>query len=131
MAPGLATLSDEETAQVAAWFASLPAGEPSGAAPTPEQAALAQQLMQVGDWAGRDLPACVSCHGPGARGVGGSFPALAGQHAPYLETQLRAWKSGARTGDPGELMATVAKKLSDEEIVAVSAWLAAQPREVR
>lgn len=131
MAPGLQTLSDEEVDQVSAYFAGLPAGEPSGAGPTPEQSALAESLMQVGDWPGRDLPACVSCHGPGARGVGEVFPALAGQHASYLEAQLRAWKAETRAGDPGDLMGTVARKLSEEEIVAVSAWLAAQPREVR
>lgn len=131
MTPTIATLDDAEVEQVAGWFAGLEPGAPQAAAPTPEQAAMAERLVTLGDWPGRDLPPCEACHGPGGRGVNATFPAIAGQHASYLEAQLRAWQAGARKSDPQDLMGTVARKLSEDEIVGLSAWLAAQPREVR
>ncbi|MCB9763043.1 MAG: c-type cytochrome [Alphaproteobacteria bacterium] len=131
MGPVVKTLSDAEIEAVSAWFAGLEAGPPATEAPTDAQAAVATRLVTEGDWPGRDLPPCASCHGPGARGVNASFPALAGQHAAYLEAQLRAWQAGTRATDPGDLMGTVARKLTDDEITAVSRWLAAQPREVK
>ena len=129
MAPTLGQPTDAQLAAVAAYYAALPA--PTGAAESLNdvQRAAAEALVQVGDWSARALPACVSCHGPGARGVNASFPGIAGQHAPYLEAQLRAWARGERATDPGDLMGTVARKLTDTEITAVSAWLAAQPGE--
>ncbi len=62
-----------------------------------------------------------------ARGVSSAFPGIAGQHAKCLASQLRAWRGGTRKGDPGGLMETVASKMTDAEITAVSAWLAGQP----
>lgn len=53
-----------------------------------------------------------------------AFPSLAGQHAGYTVAQLQAWKTGARTNDPLQLMKTVAEKLSEEEMRAVAAYLA-------
>jgi cytochrome c553 len=81
---------------------------------------------------GRDaVTACITCHGPGGRGLGGAlsaaFPPIAGQPAVYIERQLRAWKQGQRAPGPGDLMGAIAKHLSAAEISAVSQYFAAQP----
>ena len=79
-----------------------------------------------GRWS-EDLPACVQCHGNSGSGVGSRFPPLTGQTSLYIANQLHAWKQGTRRGDPLGLMQTVAAKLSDADIRAVSNYFAAQP----
>ncbi len=72
---------------------------------------------------------CINCHGP--RGKGRSetitqFPRIGGQHRDYLIKQLKDFKSGLRGNDPGGMMQDIAKRLTDDEIKAVSEYLAAQ-----
>ena len=67
------------------------------------------------------IPACGSCHG--ADGMGNAaFPRIAGQHADYLEKQLRVFQ---RTNErpEGALMKTVAHKLTQQNINDVSVYL--------
>ncbi len=66
--------------------------------------------------------ACAVCHGPLGVSVTPDAPNLAGQPALYLSAQLRAYRSGARKH---EVMAVLAKPLSDEEITQLAAWFAA------
>jgi len=127
MSPGVAGMTDAEIEAVATYYSGLPLPSMSVDAPDPAAAEAASALVLHGDWPGRDLPACNRCHGPGARGVNQAFPGLAGQHAPYLKAQLEAFRSGTRATDPGDLMGTVARKLTDDEIAALASWLAAQP----
>ena len=63
--------------------------------------------------------ACAVCHGPLGLSVTPDAPHLAGQPAIYLAAQLRAYRSGARKH---EVMAVIAKPLSDEDIRDLSAW---------
>jgi cytochrome c553 len=67
------------------------------------------------------VAACVSCHGPQARGAQ-MLPRLAGQHASYLARQLRAFMERARTNDRAK-MHIVARNLTADEIRAVSYFL--------
>ena len=127
MAPIVGSLTDDEIQAVSAYYGAMPKVASSAEPPAEDAAAVALALVQDGDWPGRDLPACNRCHGPGARGVDASFPGLAGQHASYLKSQLEAFRDGTRKTDPGDLMGTVARKLTDDEIAALSGWLAAQP----
>lgn len=69
----------------------------------------------------RGISACAVCHGPKARG-GKLLPRLAGQHAKYLELQLRHFLKQLRTTDQ-TLMHSVASKMTDDEIWAVSYFL--------
>jgi cytochrome c553 len=85
-----------------------------------------EALALRGDW-DRDLPACISCHGPGGRGVDEHFPALAGQHASYIAAQIQAWKNGTRRNDPLNLMKTIADRLSEHEIKAVAVYFSQSP----
>lgn len=126
MAPIAAALSDEEAAAVAAYYAALPVPAIPAPAAAPEKLALGEALVRLGRWSDT-VPACEQCHGPGARGINAQFPGIAGQHATYIEAQLRAWKAGQRNNDPNELMKVVAQRLSDEDISAVAAYLATLP----
>lgn len=69
----------------------------------------------------RGISACAVCHGPKARG-GKLLPRLAGQHAKYLELQLRHFLEQSRTTDQ-TLMHSVASKMTDDEILAVTYFL--------
>jgi cytochrome c553 len=42
---------------------------------------------------------CHACHGADGIGISAEIPNLAGQKAPYLQAQLRAFKSGDRKHD--------------------------------
>lgn len=67
------------------------------------------------------ITACAVCHGPRARG-GQLLPRLAGQHAEYIETQLRRYIELSRTTDQ-TLMHSVASKMTNAEIHSVSYFL--------
>ncbi|GGA49097.1 cytochrome c [Dyella nitratireducens] len=127
MQPVASGLSDAERDALAVYYSKLPV--PSAAPATPpsgDSATLAQSLASRGRWS-KDMPACEQCHGPGGIGVGDHFPPLARQSVLYLSNQLHAWQQGARRNDPLQLMQTVAGKLDDADIAAISAWYAAQP----
>lgn len=85
-----------------------------------------QDLYRGGD-AERGIPACIGCHGPSGRGnPGPAYPALGGQHAQYTSAQLQAFRDGAvhgRGNNANEVMAGVAKYLTDEEIGALASYI--------
>lgn len=68
---------------------------------------------------------CGTCHGEGFKGKG-DVPRLAGQHSVYLIRQLKDMQTGARKDKNVALMKSIADKLSDREIVAVSAYVASK-----
>lgn len=126
MAPFVNMLDDEMMENVAAYYSSQTA---EVEAPEDADEALlkrGEQLALRGDW-DKYVPSCRSCHGAENQGVGTTFPALAGQHASYIVGELQAWQKGDRANDPQNLMLAVAERLSDEDIQAVAAYLAAQP----
>lgn len=70
---------------------------------------------------------CAACHGPkGAKPIMDAYPKLAGQNAAYLESSLKAYRSGNRSGGMAAVMVGQAKALTDDEIKALSAYYAAQ-----
>ncbi len=84
---------------------------------------LGQQIFRAGI-ADKNVPACAGCHGPAGAGVPIQFPVLGGQFAPYIEAQLKAFRSGERANDPNRMMRTTASRLSDLEIKAVADYIA-------
>ena len=66
---------------------------------------------------------CAGCHGTNGAGSGGALPVLAGQPEQALAASLRAFKAGTR---PSTIMQQIAKGYSDEQIVLLAAFLAAQ-----
>lgn len=68
------------------------------------------------------VAACATCHGPQGHGTE-TLPRLAGQHAQYVENQLKAFNRRERTND-NAIMQSIAGKLTELELKAVSAYLA-------
>ncbi|MGH8632437.1 MAG: c-type cytochrome [Burkholderiales bacterium] len=79
---------------------------------------------------GRDLAAnggsrtfaCAACHGAELKGAG-NVPRLAGVHPIYIARQLYRFRDGTRNGAEAALMKPAADRLTDEDIVDLSAYL--------
>lgn len=125
MSPIAQTLSSDERAEVARYFAGL-SGPASMAEPVQETNSAGARLAIQGRWS-QGLPACIQCHGEMGVGVGTTFPALAGQSSLYIENQLRAWQQGTRVPGPLGLMKVIASKLSAADIHEVAAYFSALP----
>lgn len=123
MQPIATALTGEDRQAIAGYYAALPLPE---APASGEHDPLGERIALHGAW-DKGVPACVQCHGPGGRGVGTAFPALAAQPAEYISAQLKAFRDGVRANDPLQLMRAPAANLGDEEIAAVARWFAAQP----
>ena len=113
--------SAAEMRDVAAYFASQKAKP--GAATSKDLASIGEKLYRGGN-AATGIPACASCHGPTGAGIPAQYPRIAGQFAEYAETQLKAFRSGERANDPQKMMRTIAARMSDLEIKAVSDYIA-------
>lgn len=123
-----APLSDQDILDLAAYFS---AQKPQTRAADPAQVALGEKVWRGGNLESGVL-ACTGCHGPSGRGnTLAGFPALRGQHADYVEAQLKSFRGAARgdlTGDkrendPGAMMRGVVKQLSDTEIKALAQFV--------
>ncbi|MBT2373001.1 c-type cytochrome [Pseudomonas fluorescens] len=121
MQPLAKALTEEEIATVAQALAVMPAPAVATLHRSVMPDNTAQKIALQGAW-DRQIPACVSCHGPAGVGVGEAFPPLAGQPAAYLVAQLNAWQSGARHNDPNDLMGHIAKSLTAEEVQGVATY---------
>jgi cytochrome c553 len=64
---------------------------------------------------------CATCHGPTGLSQLPNAPHLAGQPAIYFIEQMKNYRSGKR---PNEVMAVIAKPLTDQEIEDLAAWYA-------
>ena len=116
-----AIASDEDVEHIAAYYASLPAGLGEAEEAMVEEGT----LMYKGGKTSTKIAACASCHGPTGSGVDSAkFPMLAGQHSQYIITQLKAFRSGERANDPGQMMRDVAKRMSDGDIKMVAGYIA-------
>lgn len=123
------TLNDKDIDSVAVYYqAQTPVGGEADA--TMVQAG--ENLYRFGDTA-RQIPACISCHGPVGRGnTLADYPALRAQFSQYVAKQLQDFASGARysgakpgapTSRNGEIMATVAKRLNSDDIKELAAYV--------
>ena len=97
----------------------------------PDAMRAAVLLWAIGPWAaaqaqdavlGRQKAmVCAVCHGALGLSVTPDAPNLAGQPALYLAAQLRAYRGGTRKH---EVMAVLAKTLSDDDISHLATWFA-------
>ena len=124
MAPMVATLSAQDIDNLAAYFASLPRRGMMANEAAMESVALGEKLYRGGNKES-GIPACMSCHGPDGTGNNlAGFPMIATQHAKYTSMQLLAYRDASRANDPQGMMRDIAARLTDEEIEAVSEYLA-------
>lgn len=68
---------------------------------------------------------CAACHGADGNSVNPIWPKLAGQHAAYLEKQIKDFRDGRRK-DP--MMSAMVATLSDTDIANLAAYFASQPQ---
>jgi cytochrome c553 len=120
MMPMAASLSPDDMADIGAYFDSLPN---TGLEADPSFWQAGEKLYRGGD-AGRQIPACLACHGPTGRGNDpAKFPALRGQQSGYVVKQLNDYASGTRTTGPNGVMQTIAKRLSPEDIRNLASYI--------
>lgn len=118
MEPMAKELTQTEMQAIGRWFESRQARAHNVADP-----ALVTQGREVYERGirARGVPACKKCHGLEGEGTD-TLPRVGGQHAQYLETQLRAFSQRARTND-NMVMQTIAARISDDELRAVSSYI--------
>jgi cytochrome c553 len=132
MAGQLDAMSDEDIANIAAYYASQ-AG--SGGQTDPAKVELGAAVYRGGVSA-TGVAACAACHGAAGGGnAPAGFPSLAGQQTDYIADQLRRFRTGAentleqnpggRTNDgDARMMRDVAYRMTDNEIDAVASFIA-------
>jgi cytochrome c553 len=115
-----ASLSPAQMDDLAAYFSTSPA-KPQKSHNTALEAS-GRVVFTSGSKSG--APACVACHG--AKGQGQAvFPRIASQPAQYTLDQLHVYRDAASFKNPlATQMKDVAKKVSEDEMRAVAAYLA-------
>jgi cytochrome c553 len=91
----------------------------------PGSIAKGKAIVETGG-GGRTI-ACGICHGDTLQGLG-NVPRLAGVHPIYLARQLYLFKDGTRIGVDAQLMKKPVAKLTDDDILNVSAYLGSLQR---
>jgi len=109
-------LDDTAIAALAQYFSQQ---RPAQGKPASTSAAAAGKTIFEQGIPSRQIPACESCHGKSAEGVG-AIPRLAGQHAPYLFKQMLVIQNVLRSAP---VMHGVVKDLTREQMEAVAAYL--------
>jgi cytochrome c553 len=92
-----------------------------GVAQNKDSIALGQKIYRAGI-AEKGIPACAGCHSPNGAGIPAQYPRLSGQWADYSTSQLVAFREGTRKNSLQ--MTTIATKMSDAEMKAVSDYMA-------
>jgi cytochrome c553 len=117
------SLTAQQSADVAAYFASLPGLPPTSGLRTLESgrsyhaADATKRLIFAGD-PKRGIAGCATCHGPGGYRLGA--PTLASQNAAYIEQQLQNFAQGVRRNDMNMPMRTIAPLIKSDEIHALA-----------
>jgi cytochrome c553 len=134
MAGMVATMSEQDMADVGAYYASMEAPVAAAPAVSDDELAIGERIYRSGN-EDTGVAACSGCHGPAGNGNSAArWPRLAGQHAAYTEAQLKAFRLAAQypdqddkgrrnDGEDAKMMRGVAATMTDREISAVSAYI--------
>ena len=114
-----ATLTEQDMQNIAAYLVKQPVS--LGVAQDKATIELGQSIYR-GGIASKGVPACAACHSPTGAGIPSQYPRLGGQWADYSYAQLVAFGNGTRKNGP--MMTTIASKMSDLEMKAVSDYIA-------
>ena len=115
----VATLTQQDMLNLAAYLNKQQST--LGVAQNKDSIALGQKIYR-GGIAEKGVPACAGCHSPNGAGIPAQYPRLSGQWADYSTSQLVAFREGTRKNSAQ--MTTIATKLSDAEMKAVSDYMA-------
>lgn len=124
MAGQLTGKTDQDLADMAAYYAALPARVAQ--AQSDEEALAHAESIYRGGILDKGVAACAACHSPSGAGNGpAGFPLVGGQSAAYTVAQLTAYREGERATDEtyGGMMRGVASKLTDGEIALLADYL--------
>ncbi|MCB5185615.1 cytochrome c [Methylobacillus gramineus] len=116
----VATLADEDVTILSKYF-SQQTPKPGNSASN--GAGSVGEKIYLGGIPGAGVPACASCHGINGNGLAAGFPRLAGQHAAYTVTQVKAFRDGQRKNDAAKMMRMVSAKMTDDDIAAVADYI--------
>ncbi|MFC7515698.1 c-type cytochrome [Herbaspirillum sp. GCM10030257] len=119
MTPIAKALSDADMKNIAAFLDKQQ--QKPGAARNKDTVELGKKIYRAGI-AEKNVPACAGCHAPNGAGIPAQFARLGGQHQEYTAAQLTSFRGGARKNSAQ--MVTIAKRMSDDEIQAVSDYIA-------
>lgn len=134
MKPFADMLSAQDARDVGAWFATQKSGAgvaddtlvTSGPFKDRKFYEIGEQLFMGGDPA-RGIPACMACHGPdGGGNPGPAYPHVAGQQAGYTQQRLELYRAGVterRDTHLFDMMASITRQLTDEEIGSLASYL--------
>lgn len=115
-------LEEQDMRDLAVYFeAQAPAAR---AVADPSAVSKGEALYRGGDRE-NGASACMACHGPKGQGnPAANYPSIAGQYAVYTAKQLRDYANGSRRSTrPTQAMRDIAARLSEEDIVAVAAYI--------
>jgi cytochrome c553 len=73
---------------------------------------------------GKTTP-CITCHGPDLMGVA-DIPPIAGRSPSYMVRQMWDMQQGTRNSEPAKLMKVVLDNLTQEDMVAIAAYVASR-----
>ncbi|MBU6290655.1 MAG: cytochrome c4 [Burkholderiales bacterium] len=112
-------MTPEDIDNVAAYLATQKAT--ANVAKVKETADLGRKIYRAGI-AEKNVPACAGCHSPNGAGIPAQYPRISGQHQDYAVTQLTNFRGGVRNNSAQ--MVAISKRLTDEEMKAVSDYIA-------
>jgi len=113
------SLTDDDIRNIAAYVSTQPL-KPA-AAKNKDTVELGKKIFRAGI-KDKNVPACNGCHGPAGAGIPAQFARIGGQNEDYIEAQLNGFSAGTRSNNP--IMATIAGRMSPNEIKAVSDYVA-------
>ncbi|MFP4155562.1 MAG: c-type cytochrome [Halothiobacillaceae bacterium] len=123
MGPQAANLSDEDIANLAAFYASqelqfTPADEASEGA----------EALYVHGQPEDGIASCAACHGPLGKGNSlSAYPRLRGLTEAYVTASLQGYRDGSRANDAQRIMREVAENLTDDQIADLARYIASMP----
>ena len=112
-------LTDDEMKNIAAYLDAQT--QKPGAAKNKDTVEIGKKIYRAGI-AEKNVPACAACHSANGAGIPAQFARIGGQHQEYTSAQLTSFRAGTRKNSPQ--MLTIAKRMSDDEIQAVSDYIA-------
>jgi cytochrome c553 len=127
----LSALSEQDIADIAAYY-NAQTRTLDGSKDDAKTLERGENLYRAGNLE-TGVPACTGCHSPAGNGNSpAGYPALGGQSAEYIASQLRAFRTAAhdaedpagRSNDEGSVMRGVSAHMSEQEIVAVANYIA-------
>ncbi len=127
----LNALSEQDIADIAAYYDSN-TRQTAGSKEQSKALKLGENIYRAGNLE-TNVPACTGCHSPSGKGnTPAGYPALGGQYAKYIATQLRAFRTAAhdtedpsgRKNDSVAVMRGVTAHMSEQEIDAVANYIA-------